>query len=321
MFAIVIYFVVTSTNNECIENMGINNSDMQLGMVEGHRLLRGYLLYPFLDFQSNDVVEVDANVDMAQEFDESNNVIAFNTDGWVKRGVNFCDVIRADCDSYVRMLKTPAVIPKILHQIWIGPKPMPKLLAMSREIMSGVGWEYRLWGDKEIDDLRMVNSVQYNATKLYPAKADIARIEILERFGGVYLDADSEFIRPFDDLVLRGNFVSAYESEVMRPGLIANGFIASVPGHKIIREIRKALGNIPIEDIVGMRPRTVWKVTGPKLLTKVIMEQDNNSNMMILPSYYLYPTHHTKFRLGNELTKLAYTNQIWQSTQDNNAIF
>ncbi|AYV81026.1 MAG: hypothetical protein Harvfovirus14_7 [Harvfovirus sp.] len=293
------------TMNGCIENMENNNR---------HKLLPGYLLYPFLDFPSNDNIKV-AHPDKAKEF---TNAIGFNSDGWVKTKVNYGEAIKADCDSYIKMSNKPSRIPKILHQIWIGPKPKPRLLERSREVMTRAGWQYKLWGFEEIEDLKMINNAQYNAAKLYPAKADIARIEILERFGGVYLDADTHFIKPFDENILRANFVSAYENEVMRPGLIANGFIGVVPNHKIIRMIRIALGNIPIDYIVKMTARTMWKVTGPKLLTKVIMEAGNNDDVLILPSYYLYPTHHTKFRLPNELTNLAYTDQIWQSTQDIN---
>ena len=54
-------------------------------------------------------------------------------------------------------------IPKIIHQIWIGPKKMPiryKIWMKSwREI--NPEYEYRFWTDKDINKLNMINKNKY----------------------------------------------------------------------------------------------------------------------------------------------------------------
>ena len=56
-------------------------------------------------------------------------------------------------------------------------------------------------------------------------KADIIRWEILEKYGGVFVDADSICIEPVDDTLLKckGGCFAGYEQEQIRKGLIATG--------------------------------------------------------------------------------------------------
>ena len=60
------------------------------------------------------------------------------------------------------------------------------------------GWQYILWTDEEIEKLNLVNKPLYRACKSYGAKSDIARYEILYRYGGLYVDCDFECLQPFD---------------------------------------------------------------------------------------------------------------------------
>ena len=56
-------------------------------------------------------------------------------------------------------------------------------------------------------------------------RSDIIRLEVLFRFGGVYVDTDVECLRPIDPLLREGaDFFAAY----MRPGTVNNAVIGSV---------------------------------------------------------------------------------------------
>lgn len=85
-------------------------------------------------------------------------------------------------------------IPKIIHQIWIGDKAAPPkkwLDTWSRTFMSqNPGYVYVLWRDDDLKHLKMHNRALYDAEPTLPGKADVARYEILYRYGGVYVDAD-----------------------------------------------------------------------------------------------------------------------------------
>ena len=90
-------------------------------------------------------------------------------------------------------------IPKIIHQIWLGSKlPEQYYIWQQTWIKNHPDWQYILWTDAEIEKLNLVNKRLYNACKSYGAKSDIARYEILYRYGGLYVDCDFECLQPFD---------------------------------------------------------------------------------------------------------------------------
>ncbi len=82
-------------------------------------------------------------------------------------------------------------IPKIIHQIWIGPLPRPEKYKRWQTTWQTLpGWSYKLWTDEDVADLQLTNSDIYYKEKNYGARADILRIEILNQIGGVYVDMD-----------------------------------------------------------------------------------------------------------------------------------
>ncbi len=126
-----------------------------------------------------------------------------------------------------------AAIPRVLHHIWLGsafPAHFQRLRAAwlaHHPVENGTlgvvirraplqpthapppipsGWAHRLWTDAEVaplvDGLR--NRAAYLAAPNYGQKADILRYELLERYGGVYVDVDMECLQPLDPLLEAG---------------------------------------------------------------------------------------------------------------------
>ena len=94
-------------------------------------------------------------------------------------------------------------IPKIIHQIWIGPKPKPtKFMDTWKE--KNPDFEYICWSEEEIEKRQIVFKCQEKIDEIEEinGKADILRWEILYKYGGVFLDADSICIEPIDDELL-----------------------------------------------------------------------------------------------------------------------
>jgi len=106
------------------------------------------------------------------------------------------------------------MIDKKIHQIWLGNKIPPRNIMKSwRVYCDSFGWEYNLWTENEISGLTLKNQEVYNYYKsigCYHGMSDVARIEILNRFGGMYLDVDfyswqnniSEFLRLDHDMLI-----------------------------------------------------------------------------------------------------------------------
>ena len=94
------------------------------------------------------------------------------------------------------------MLPRIIHQIWIGPRPAPRQwLDTWRE--HHPDWRYRLWSNATVfyrpwRNQRLVNA--YRDQEEWRGVADVIRYEILHEQGGFMPGADSECLRPVDEL-------------------------------------------------------------------------------------------------------------------------
>lgn len=176
------------------------------------------------------------------------------------------------------------MIPRTIHQIWIGPKPAPRAM-METWRRNHPEWEYRLWNESTIE-FPLRNQAQFDAIRNLGGKADILRYEILHRHGGIYVDADLTSLKPLDDSFLQPPFFAAFENEQWRPGLIANGVLGAVPGHQVMEEIIERIGGLDPDGLVDCCPAIE---TGPYALTDVL--ETFGGETKIFPSHWFYPEH------------------------------
>jgi mannosyltransferase OCH1-like enzyme len=201
-------------------------------------------------------------------------------------------------------------IPKIIHQIWIGSKPSPTNL-MDTWKYKNPDFEYIRWNEKEFIDRNMTFKCQDKIDEIEQiyGKADIIRWEILYKYGGIFIDADSICIEKIDDELLNKKCFSGWENEKMRPGLIATGTMGFPPKHPLIREIINYILKHDVSEAkTKMKP---WQTTGPGLLTKIYNTGFFN-DLHIFPSYLFLPHHFTNNKYEGHGKIYAY--QEWGST-------
>ena len=74
------------------------------------------------------------------------------------------------------------LIPKIIHQIWLGSSLPEKYKRFQQSWKKyHPDWTYILWSEKEIEEFGLKNKKIYDKTKNLGQKSDIARYEILYR--------------------------------------------------------------------------------------------------------------------------------------------
>ena len=179
-------------------------------------------------------------------------------------------------------------IPKIVHQIWFG-SDMPEKYAKWQESWEKYNpdWEYILWTDESIKDIKFVNEDIFKSTQNYGAKSDIARYEILYQFGGLYVDTDFECLQSFEVLNSMCDFYAGLftSSEVV----LANGLIAAIPKHPIIENCIKSINATDNSNYSNI----IFHATGPQLLTKVFFKNYKTDNKINIPFpasfFYPYP--------------------------------
>ena len=97
-------------------------------------------------------------------------------------------------------------------------------------------WEFRLWTENNPPaDLRRPES--YERLRMPAERSDILRLEVLWRFGGVYLDTDFECQASIEPLLEGLDFFSAQ----LKPGRVNNAIIGAVAGHPILDRALKEI--------------------------------------------------------------------------------
>lgn len=177
-------------------------------------------------------------------------------------------------------------IPKIIHQIWLG-SPVPAKYDAWRESWKKYhpDFEYKLWTEKEILEFGLVNEYAYLKSKNFAVKSDIARCEILYRFGGIYADTDFECLSRFDEKLLGTScFFGQVFSEIPE---FCNALIGCAPNSELMNIMIDAL-NKPVEHNNAIE---IMQETGPIKLTNLFFEHEvyKTEKTLVLPSDYFYP--------------------------------
>ena len=203
------------------------------------------------------------------------------------------------------------MIPKIIHQLWIGPRPAPtKFMDTWKD--KNPDFEYIRWNEEEIKKrkLKLECTHRINEMEEINGKADIIRWEILYEYGGVFLDADSICIDPIDDVLMSTESFAGWEHEELRPGLIATGTMGFPPKHPLVKDAIQWMKEHCVS--VEKTQHRAWKTVGPGLLTR--MHQTGKfKKMKIFPSYSFLPIHGSgkEYRGHGKI----YANQEWGSTK------
>ena len=224
-------------------------------------------------------------------------------------------------------------IPKIIHQLWIGPKQPPtKFMDTWKDAHEKEGFEYIRWTKDEFKKRNFVSKLVGKIDDMIEinGKADIIRWEILYEYGGVFIDADAYCIEPVTYLVEKYQAFAGYENEKVRNAgwagnnrqyddvlarthaLIATGTMAFPPKHNLPRLAIEWIKNNDIN--VSRTGKRAWRTVGPGLLTRLYYG-GKWEDMTILPSYLFLPIHNSGLSYNGR--EKIYAHQEWGSTKQN----
>lgn len=206
------------------------------------------------------------------------------------------------------------MIPKIIHQMWIGNKE-PPIKMMNTWKCKHPEYEYIFWNENEIKNRNMIfrSLDKINKISSICGKVDIMRWEILFEYGGIFIDADSICIEPLDELIensVNMNGFASFENENCRKGLVSNGTVGFTKNHHLCNNIIEYILNDELTDYY-ITNYSDWYSVGPVLLTH-ILNTYKCDDFHIFPSYYFLPEHFT----GNKYIghRKVYAFQVWGST-------
>lgn len=187
-------------------------------------------------------------------------------------------------------------IPPIVHLIWLGSEvPLKEATAFNSWKTHHPHWDIKIWTDKELAVFEWSSAkVQqaYNEAVTWAEKADILRLELLYRFGGIYSDADVVCTNSFHDLIVQDiGFFSAFELNYIgkhygEPFFIGTAVMGSAKHGHVVKYCLDNLRTAAEAPEVG-----IIKRTGPGLISRACQSvlKNKKENILILPCSYLYP--------------------------------
>jgi hypothetical protein len=171
-------------------------------------------------------------------------------------------------------------IPRLFHWIWLGDEPLPE---QHRRWIEGwlelhPGWKHVLW--REENRPTFVNEAQFLAADSLWQKADVARYELVYRYGGIYLDTDIECLRSFEPLLDGVEAFAVEHRPQQRPATVQNFAIGATPGHPWLAD---TIARLPAAMDAG---GGVLHETGPHFLTEVT--RDRADVTVLSPSVFFH---------------------------------
>lgn len=168
-----------------------------------------------------------------------------------------------------------------------------------------------MWVDGDLNWLQN-KSLYDDAEKLVPPdavgqfRADIARYEILHRYGGLYVDCDTVALKPIDS-ALEGHDAWAASED---GNWVGNTYVASVPGHPVVTELVGMTAH-SVKVNRGKRPN---KMTGPQFLTPIWRKHGCH----VAESKLFYPYSYADVKRGTVPDDVgdAYATHLWQHTKE-----
>jgi len=190
-------------------------------------------------------------------------------------------------------------IPKIIHQIWLGPNLPPSYCAEFQAKIKSFhpDWEYHLWNEADLEELKLDNWDLVERTPNWAEKSDIIRCDLLDRFGGVYMDVDIDVLHCLNELHEKYHFYAGLEhpheiSTTNNRVWTGISILASCPGHPIMKNWKRRIRNgwdevdlrfsSPVERVIN---HTYFNFTHA-----VMQEIDQPGYIdIVLPATYFYP--------------------------------
>lgn len=203
------------------------------------------------------------------------------------------------------------MIPKKIHYCWFGNNPLPKSVKKCIKSWKKICPDYEIieWNESNYD----VHTNKYMESAYKEKKwgfvPDYARLEIIYKYGGIYLDTDVQVIKKFDDLLKHKSFFG-FEDDGKKGFFVALGLgFAAEAGNPLIEKLLDSYKDLSFYKKDG----SLNLIPSPQLNSKVFEEygflmnnqiQDIDNNL-VFPNDYFDPKSYISGNL--KITENTYS--------------
>lgn len=212
------------------------------------------------------------------------------------------------------------MIPKIIHQIWIGSRNISTsnlyFVNQWKEFIESSGGDHNLWTNEKVSESNIIpkEKQKYFSSDKYPIamKADILRYEIIKKYGGIYVDVDMELLKPLPETIWDCHFFGGIQNN----GEVAIGIIGAEPDSNIMNDVCSELEhNIEITAANNIGLCEVHRYTGPVYFSNICRRYVDKKGYLFYPPNIFYPYWFTETHRKQENFRVtcpdAYTVHHW----------
>lgn len=217
------------------------------------------------------------------------------------------------------------MIPQTLHRVWPGNDPMPPNFIKWGQAWEALHpeWRHVCWFPGMLEGW-MRNQEVYDAAASHDPsdvlrfRSCLARLEILYREGGVYVDTDTEPLKSIEDLRCHDVFLLQSPNHL---DTVTDCAIGAEPGHPFFRQVLDAVE----ESVLTNRrpqfrrgdpgPTPVLETVGPWFLTREL-ERYGRDKVCVLPWWTFAGASIADRRAGRppDLSR-AYADHKWNNSR------
>ncbi len=164
-------------------------------------------------------------------------------------------------------------IPKVLHYIWVGGNPKPesveKYIATWRKYCP----DYAIieWNEQNYNIKKNRYTREAYAAKKWAFVTDYMRLDILDRFGGIYMDSDVEILKSLDAFLKDPAFSSFEAGDMDVNGIfLPTGMMASEKGNRWIKYLKTYYDN---DRSFYLPDGSMDTVTNTNIITRMTVEK------------------------------------------------
>lgn len=225
-------------------------------------------------------------------------------------------------EKILQMKENEQQIPKILHYFWFGKKALPELeqRCVNSWKEKCPDYEIRRWDESNYDISKNRYMYQAYEAKKWGFVPDYARLDVVYRYGGIYLDTDVEILRNFDLLLNLSAFAGFESRKLVAMGL---GFGAR-KGHPFLKELmedyeeREFLKNENSYDLTASPfiQTETFKKYGLNLNNKIQKIMD----VTVLPAECLNPVYHMIPHITENTFTIHHFSGSWTSEKNRESL-
>lgn len=190
-------------------------------------------------------------------------------------------------------------IPKKLHYMWLGGNPIPEHIQKCIDSWKLFCPDYEIieWNESNYDVAKNRYMKEAYDAKAYGFVPDYARLDILYRHGGIYLDTDVELVRNLDSMLNQNCFCCLEKWQDISFG----GMSGAVAGHPTIKRFMDAREELCFINDDGTQNRNTCGFydtqTALSLGYKICGRTQNVADMNIFAFDYFLPYDYMTGRL------------------------